>query len=74
MKQKTIYKNQNEKEYVFLSSDMNVLLKRIEVLFGLFHAGSANAISELTSITDELLKSNKITKHQFKSIRSLFNK
>ena len=63
-----------ERDVVFMSNDVPTLLKRLEILYALFHAGNTAVMNEMTSITDQLLKTKKITKRQYFEIRSLYNK
>ena len=46
--------------YVFLSSDPNILVKRLEVLIGEYFAGNKNSLSEAEAILKELMNQNEI--------------
>ena len=58
--------------YVFLSSDPNILVKRLEVLIGEYLAGNKNTISETEAILKELMNQNEINNQQYKNTMKLF--
>ena len=58
--------------YVFLSSDPNVLVQRLEVLIGENLSGNKNAINEASAIFDELLIQNEINKEEYAKGMQLF--
>ena len=53
--------------YVFLSSDPNILVNRLEVLIGEYLAGNKNSISEAEAILKELMNQNEINETQYKN-------
>ena len=58
--------------YVFLSSDPNILVKRLEILTGEYFAGNKNTISESEAILKELMNQNEINNQQYKNTMKLF--
>ena len=59
-------------QYVFLSSDPNILVKRLEILIGEYFAGNKNSISETEAILKELINQNEIDNKQNKNVMKLF--
>ena len=58
--------------YVFLSSDPNILVQRLEILIGEYFAGYKNSISESESILKELINQNEINNEQYKIVMKIF--
>ena len=71
------YRNQNLEgqgiSYVFLSSDPNILVNRLEVLIGEYFAGNKNSISESEAILKELINQNEINKEQYNNMKKVLN-
>ena len=60
--------------YVFLSSDPNVLVQRLEVLIGENLSGNKNSINEASAILNELLTQNEINQQEYTNGMQLFCK
>ena len=54
--------------YVFLSSDPNILVNRLEVLIGEYFAGNKNTLSESEAILKELMNQKEINETQYQNI------
>ena len=75
---KSIQKIKNENiegssvSFVFLSSNPNILVERLEVLIGESLAGNKNAFREASAILNELLQMNEISKEEYDNGMNLF--
>ena len=58
--------------FIFLSSDPNVLVERLEVLVGESLAGNTNAYQEASAILHELLRINEISKTEYENAMKIF--
>ena len=58
--------------FVFLSSNPNVLVERLEILVGESLAGNKNAFREASAILNELLQMNEISKEEYENGMNLF--
>ena len=58
--------------YVFLSSDPNILVNRLEVLIGEYLAGNKNSINEAEAILKELMNQKEINETQYKNTMKIF--
>ena len=59
---------------VFLPSDPNLLVERLEVLVGESLAGNKNAYREASAILAELLRLEEITSNEYENIMNIFTK
>ena len=60
--------------FVFLSSDPNTLVERLEVLVGESFAGNKNAYREASAILAELLRMNELTSTEYEKGMNIFIK
>ena len=58
--------------YVFLSSNLDSLVERLEVLVGEHFAGNKNAYREASAILHELLKMDEISKNEYENGMNIF--
>ena len=58
--------------FVFLSSNPNVLVERLEILVGESLAGNKNAFREASAILNELLQMEEISKEEYENGMKLF--
>ena len=64
----------NGTNFVFLSSDPNTLVERLEVLVGESFAGNKNAYREASAILAELLRMNELTSTEYEKGMNIFIK
>ena len=60
--------------FIFLSSDPNVLVNRLEVLIGESLAGNKNAYREASAILSELVRMSEISNNEYENIMNIFIK
>ena len=58
--------------FVFLSSNPNTLVERLEVLVGEHFAGNKNAYREASAILHELLRIDEVSKIEYESGMNIF--
>ena len=64
----------NGMSFIFLSSDPNVLVNRLEVLIGESLAGNKNAYREASAILSELVRMSEISNNEYENIMNIFIK
>ena len=58
--------------FIFLSSDPNTLVERLEVLVGESFAGNKNAYREASAILAELLRMEEISNTEYENLMNIF--
>ena len=58
--------------FIFLSSDPNTLVERLEILVGESFAGNKNAYREASAILGELLRMNELTSTEYENFMNIF--